>query len=245
MDQSNSNQKKGAVVYLRVSTEEQVDNYSLETQEDICNKEAQKRKLIIRHTFREEGKSAKTITGRPVLIEMLEFCRKHKKDIDAIIIYRLDRISRQTADYLAIRKKLAECDIKLISATEPTGNSPTEKFVETMLAGFAQMDNDVRSERTKNGMKARFLAGLNSGYVPMGYLNNNGYAIKDPEFFDILSYGWDLMATGEKTLNEMVKILSEKGLRGGTKAKPTILRAQQLNRIFRNKFYAGKVISKK
>ena len=245
MEQSSSNEKKGAVIYLRVSTEEQVGNYSLETQEDICSKEAQKRKLIIRHTFCEEGKSAKTITGRPVLIEMLEFCRKHKKDIDAIIIYRLDRISRQTADYLAIRKKLAECDIKLISATEPTGNSPTEKFVETMLAGFAQMDNDVRSERTKNGMKARFLAGLNSGYVPMGYLNKNGYAIKDPIIFDVLLYCWDIMATGEKTLNEMVKILGEKGLRGGTKTKPTILRAQQLNRIFRNKFYAGKVISKK
>ena len=36
-------------------------------------------------------------------------------------------------------------EIKLISVTEPTGNSPTEKFVERMLAGFAQMDNDVRS----------------------------------------------------------------------------------------------------
>jgi len=137
------------------------------TQEDICQKEAIKRGIEVIKVFREEGRSAKTITGRPILIEMLEYCRKNKKKIDAVIAYRVDRISRQTQDYLAIRRKLTECGITLISATEPTGNSPTEKLVETILAGFAQLDNDVRSERTKNGMRARFLAGLPNGKVPL------------------------------------------------------------------------------
>lgn len=92
-----------ALIYLRVSTEEQVENYSLETQEDICVKEAQRRGLEVVQIFREEGKSAKTIKGRPTLLEMLEYCRKNRRTIDAIIIYRLDRMARQTADYLAIR----------------------------------------------------------------------------------------------------------------------------------------------
>lgn len=51
----------------------------------------------------------------------------------------------------------------ILSASEPTGNTPTERFIESMLASFAQMDNDMRSERTKNGLRARFLAGLTSG----------------------------------------------------------------------------------
>ena len=72
-----------AVIYLRVSTEEQVDNFSLDTQLEICTKEAERRGIQINKTFREEGKSAKTITGRPVLIEMLEYCRKNKKSVDA------------------------------------------------------------------------------------------------------------------------------------------------------------------
>ena len=238
---------KQAVIYLRVSTEEQVDNYSLETQENICKKEAGNRKMEIIKIFREEGRSAKTITGRPALIEMLEFCRKNKKNLEAVIVYRLDRVSRQTADYLAIRKKLAECEISLISATEPTGNSPTEKFVETMLAGFAQMDNDVRSERSKNGMRARFLAGLSNGYVPLGYLNKNAYAVKDPATFDIMKRAWDLMATGTKSLREMTEILKELGIKGGRRSNKIehVLRPQTLNTIFRNKFYAGKIISKK
>lgn len=239
-------QSQKAVIYLRVSTEEQVDNYSLDTQNDICTREAERRGYTISHTFREEGRSAKNIHGRPALIEMLEYCRKHKKEIDAVIVYRLDRISRQTADYLAIRKKLFECEIMLISATEPTGNSPTEKFVETMLAGFAQMDNDVRGERSRNGLRARFLAGLGNGCAPLGYLNQNGYAVKDPETFEEMKKGWELMATGKKTLREMAQILNERGLKGGAKkGKVCPVRAQMLNRIFRNKFYTGKVISSK
>ena len=145
---------KKAVIYLRVSTEEQVDNFSLGTQEEICRKDATRKGYEIVKVFREEGKSAKTIIGRPTLLEMFEFCRINKRSLQAIFIYRLDRMSRQTADYLAIRKKLTDYGITLISATEPTGNSPTEKLIETMLAGVAQMDNDVRSERTKNGMRA-------------------------------------------------------------------------------------------
>ena len=250
MDQSifGKNQKKTdrAVVYIRVSSEEQVENYSLSTQEDICKKEAARRKLTIDQIFREEGRSAKTIKGRPALIQMLEYCRKHKREIDTVIVYRLDRISRQTSDYLVIRKKLAECEISLISATEPTGNSPTEKFVETMLAGFAQMDNDVRGERAKNGLRARFLSGLPSGFVPLGYLNQNGYVTKDPRSFDKLKSAWDLMATGTKSLREMAKILEEQGLKVQySTGREFNVKPQTLQRIFRNKFYVGKIISKK
>lgn len=190
--------KDKAVIYLRVSTEEQVDNYSLDTQADICQKEAARQKLEVAEVFREEGRSAKTIINRPTLIELLAYCRKHKKDISAVIVYRLDRISRQTADYLAIRKKLAESEITLISATEPTGDTPTEKFIETMLAGFAQMDNDVRGERSRNGMRARFLSGLLNGRPPLGYLRENGYAVKDSETFEAIKSVWELAGTGTK-----------------------------------------------
>ena len=240
------NEATGAVLYLRVSTDEQVDNYSLGTQEDICKREVEKRNLQICKVFREEGRSAKNIKGRPSLIELLEYCRKNKRNISAVIVYRLDRISRQTADYLAIRKKLSECEIELVSATEPTGNTPTEMFIETMLAGFAQMDNDVRGERSRNGMKARFLAGLTSGYVPLGYLSQNGYAIKDPAAFDEVKAAWELMATGTKSLREIANMLNEQGLRGGRKkGKEPLLRFQTMSRIFHNKFYMGKVTSKK
>lgn len=83
-----SSEKQQAVVYLRVSTEEQVDNYSLDTQANICHKEAERRGLTIAEVFREEGRSAKTIVDRPALIDMLSYCRKNRRQISAVIVYR-------------------------------------------------------------------------------------------------------------------------------------------------------------
>ncbi len=248
MNQVGFNNKKEirkAVVYVRVSTEEQVENYSLDNQVGTCSREAERRGIEIVQTFREEGRSAKNILGRPVLIEMLEFCRKNKREIDALMVYRLDRLSRSTADYLAIRKKLLEFEITLISTSEPTGDSPTEKFVETMLAGFAQMDNDVRGERSRNGLRARFLAGLNTGFAPMGYLNQSGYVTKDPKAWDNVKKAWELMGSGTTTLRQMAQIMNEWGVKERHKDKEYQLRQQTINRIFRNKFYTGVIVSKK
>ncbi len=234
---------KKAVIYLRVSTEEQVDNFSLGTQEEICRKEAARRGFEILKIFREEGKSAKTITGRPALLEMLQFCRRSKKLFSAVFVYRLDRLSRQTQDYLTIRKQMIECEITLISASEPTGNSPTEKLLETILASFAQHDNEVRGERAKNGLRARFLTGLSTGPVPIGYKNEHGYAVKDPLSFDKVHAAWELMLTGTKTLREISKIMTEWGLGKTFKGKKFPLYTQQANRMFRNKFYMGLITS--
>ncbi len=227
---------KQAVIYIRVSSEEQVENFSLGTQEEICRREAKHRGYEVAEVFREEGKSAKTITGRPELLKMLEYCRKNKKSVQAILVYRLDRLSRQTSDYLAIRKRLFDINIAIISATEPTGNSPTEKLLETVLASFAQHDNDVRSERTKNGMRARFLSGMVTNHAPLGYINQSGHALKDPEKFDVVKKLWDLMATGTKSLKEMEKITISWGMRISHKT---------LHRVFRNKFYMGLLTSDK
>ncbi len=227
---------KKAVIYIRVSSEEQVENFSLRTQEEICRRDAKFKGYEVVEVFREEGKSAKTIMGRPELLKMLDYCRKNKRVIQGVFVYRLDRLSRQTADFLALKKRFFDMDIALISASEPTGNSPTEKLLETVLASFAQHDNDVRSERTKNGMRARFLSGLVTNHVPLGYLNQHGYAIKDPETFDSIKRAWDLMATGTTSLNEMSKVMKEWGLN---------YRNQTLQRIFRNKFYMGILTSTK
>lgn len=234
--QNNSLERKNAAIYLRVSTEEQVDNFSLGTQEELCTKEANRRGFDVIEVFREEGRSAKNILGRPVLVALLEYCRRNKRQLDAVFVYRIDRISRQTADYLAIRRKLAEFGIALVSATEPTGESPTEKLIETMLAGFAQLDNDVRSERAKNGLRARFLSGLISGKPPLGYKVQDGYVIKDPNSFEKVKQAWELMATGTKSLNDMAKIMNDLGLRE-KHGKEFKLRSQTVNRIFRQRFY--------
>ncbi len=235
---------KKAVLYLRVSTEEQVDNFSLGIQDEICRKEAERQHYQIDKSFREEGKSAKNIAGRPELIKMLEYCRRNKKKIKAVIVYRLDRVSRSTSDYLAVRKKLNDYGISIISATEPTGNGPTEKLIETILAGFAQLDNDIRGERARNGMYARFKSGLTSSPAPFGYIKVNGYALKDKASFDKLRKAWELMSTGTKSTVEMVEIMNKWGFKRVKDGKKYKLTYKFLLNLFRSKFYAGILESK-
>lgn len=230
---------KKAVLYLRVSTEEQVENFSLGTQEEICKKEVERRHLQIDRIFSEEGKSAKNIIGRPVLIKLLEYCRKNKQKIKAVVVYRIDRISRDTADYLVVRKKLSDCGITIISATEPTGDGPTEKLIETILAAFAQLDNDIRSERAKNGMYARFKAGLTSSLPPLGYIKMNGFVMKDEASFDKLKKAWELMATGTKNSQEMADIMNKMGFKRAKNGKRFKITSKLVLRLFRSKFYTG------
>ncbi len=232
-------QSKKAIMYVRVSTDEQVDNYSLGTQEELCEKEALSRGYDIVDVFREEGKSAKTISGRPTLIKMLSYCLKNRKKIDALFVYRLDRVAREVGDYIAIRKKLYEYQIKLISTREPTGETPSETFMEQVFAATAQYDNAIRGERSINGMYARFKAGLPNA-VPLGYLLKDGFVVKDGPVYDTVKMAWDLMATGTKIGYEVASIINSKGL----KIRGRRPKSKDFYRLFRNKFYCGILTSK-
>jgi site-specific DNA recombinase len=242
--QSNST-KTRAVLYLRVSTEEQVTNFSLANQEEVCRKEAERIGVEVVQVFREAGRSAKTMSGRPVLMEMMDYCRKSKKEINCVITYRIDRISRKTVDYITIRSKLREYDIELVSATEPTDSNPTGNFIETMLASFAQLDNDVKSERSKAGLLARYKAGLISTTAPLGYLNRDGMAVIDPATHDYVRQAWEMMSSGAHSLEDVVIYFRKNHVVVIRSEKLFAVRKQTVSRIFRNKFYCGFLTSSK
>jgi site-specific DNA recombinase len=76
--------------------------------------------------------------------------------------------------------------------------------------------------------------------------SSDGYATKDPDVFDKLKAAGELMATGTKSLHDVADHLNKQGVTEKTRGiHRKKLRAQALSRIFRNKFYAGKVISKR
>ena len=81
------------------------------------------------------------------------------------------------------------------------------------MASFAQHDNDVRSERTRNGMHARFMSGLITRKPPLGYkMNESKIPIEDPETWDKMKQVWDLIAVGNKPLRQMTAIMNKMGL---------------------------------
>ena len=234
--------------YVRVSSDEQVTNFSLENQTGYIERECEKKGWELVKLFREEGASAKTLK-RPALIKCLEFCTNPKNRINFLAVYRLDRLSRETSDYLAVRKNLSKHGVELFSCNEPLGGeSPVDRFLETILAASSQLDNEIRGQRAADGMKNRFMAGWANGTAPLGYksaTDDHGRLIHvyDPILFPKLKKCWHLMASGTKTLSEMTEFMKQQGIKAQRNKK--YVPKQTIQNLFRNKYYVGYIASKK
>lgn len=138
-----------AYCYARVSTQMQVeDGMSLGAQEKqlIAAAEAAGYEAVI---LREEGKSGKSIQGRPVLRQALEDLDTGKAK--ALFVTRLDRLARSTRDFLSIVDRshkygwrLALLDLGLDTA------SYQGRFVVTIMSAMAEMERGMISERQKD-----------------------------------------------------------------------------------------------
>ena len=229
-----------AVIYCRVSTKEQVQNLSLPTQQKACLDYCQRQGYKVDKIFVEEGESAKT-ANRPEFQKMIDYCRNSKGHIDTVVVYALNRFSRDAKIHLAVRATLAAFQVKLRSVTETIDETSSGKFMETIFAGVAQLDNDVRSERTVAGMKSNLQAGRWTFKAPLGYLNTRGpqnekVLSQDPEKAGLIQQAFELYATGLYTKQQVLEKITALGLRGpnGKKLPP-----QALNKILRNPIYAG------
>lgn len=143
----------GAVIYIRVSTKEQTENLSLATQLRACEEYCRREGFEILERFKEEGEGAKT-ADRTELQRLLTYCRTHKGRVHFLVVFNLTRFARDKYDHFALRSHLQSLGISLRSATEPIDDTSTGKLMEGVLAAFAQFDNDVRSDRTRAGMRA-------------------------------------------------------------------------------------------
>jgi site-specific DNA recombinase len=160
-----------AIAYIRVSTDRQVtDGTSLITQEARVHAYIQLMGYELDRLFIEEGETAKT-AGRPALREALTYARRHKGRLDVLIFPKVDRFARYTEDYFALKGTLRDLGIRLESIDERFDASPAGRFMETVLAAQAQFDNEVRSERSKNGMIEAVRAGRWVWKAPLGYRN--------------------------------------------------------------------------
>lgn len=145
-----------AAIYCRVSTDDQTQGTSLNTQEAECRAFAEGRGLEVVSVFKGEGESAKT-TQRPAFQEMLKFCTANKGKVEAVIVWKLDRFSRNAGDANTEKAKLAKIGIQVYSATEPALNedNPAARLTFTVLTRVPQFDNEIRGERARLGMKRR------------------------------------------------------------------------------------------
>src|SRR5438309_7516503 len=124
------------VIYCRVSSKEQVEGTSLESQEAACREYARRNGIEITRVFIERGESAK-FADRTQLLELLEFCRDRQNAVQAMLVWKIDRLARNVGDHFNIKANLLKQNVRVVSVTEPIDSNPEGKLLETILAGFA------------------------------------------------------------------------------------------------------------
>jgi len=239
-DRSKLPEMIGAVIYVRVSTKEQTENLSLPTQLKACEEYCQRQNFHVLARFREEGESAKT-ADRTELQKLLQFCRTNKGGVQ-FVVFNLTRFARDKYDHFALRAHLKSLGISLRSATEPIDDTSTGKLMEGVLAAFAQFDNDVRSDRTRGGMRAALELGRWTFLAPLGYLNahrSTGRSlVPDPERAPLVRRAFQDFATGRFTKDEIRKSVIALGLKT-RRGKP--VPSQTFDAMLRNRVYIGQI----
>lgn len=224
---------------MRVSTKEQVEEgNSLTTQEKICREYGIHKGYDIVEVFIEQGESAKT-SDRTELQRLLRYCSDKKNGIKAVIIYRLDRLSRNTDDYSQLRLLLKRYGVEIKSTSEHFENNPVGRFMENTMANIAQFDNDVRSERCAGGMKDAMREGRYVWSAPVGYNNVRvaGKATIAPSDMAIrIREAFELIARNTHAMEDIRKMVEKGGLlhKGG---KP--VGKAYFYKLFHNKIYMG------
>lgn len=232
------------IIYCRVSSLEQVNGTSLENQREVCSKYATDKSIEVTEVFVEKGESA-TAATRTELLRALDYCRKHKHQIAAFIVWKVDRFARNTTDHYGLQAELLKYGTRLYSATEAIINEgPLGKMAEAMLAGYAQFENDMRKQRCEGGMQRKIADGIWPWRPPIGYLHakklsdrrKNSADEPDPRRFATIKKGLKEFANGRHTIASLTDEFNGWGLTTST-GKPVY--RQFVDRMLTDKYYAG------
>ena len=226
-----------SAIYVRVSTDRQAEEgYSLDAQrarlEAYCT--AQDWQLCPEHIYIDAGESAKT-TVRPAYQRMIAA-------IDAGIVRRavavkLDRLSRNTADFLNLLDYCDARQVGIVSIAESFDTStPVGRAVVTVLMAFAELERQQITGRVMvgKGEKAK-RGGFNGAPTPYGYTYTDGQFGIDEERAATIRSIFDEFIAGS-TMTDIARRLDAENTptaRGGTWAAAT------LSHMLRNGAYAG------
>jgi len=231
-----------AIVYCRVSSKEQIEGTSLESQESACREYARQHDLAVVRVFIERGESAK-FADRTQLLDLIDYCKANKGVVQVLLVWKVDRFARNVGDHFNVKALLAKYGVRIVSVTEPIDTKPEGKLMETILAGFAQFDNDIRALRTVQGMNKKLQEGISPWKPPLGYKTATvrGEKKNQPDvpcqpLFGLLQKAWKEFATGGYTKAEMLRLMTNWGIlaRHGKPMSP-----QSLDYVFSNPYYAG------
>ncbi len=227
-------------VYIRVSTEEQAnEGYSLDAQKEELLAHCDIMGYNVFNVYVDDGYSGRK-TNRPAYRQMMS-------DIDswdAILVLKMDRIHRNTRNFIEMMDILQKKGKDFMSRQEQLNtNNAMGRFVMQMIQGIAQLESEQIGERTRDGMrqKAETLGDSDDDKRTMGFTPPFGYRIQDgrladePDEQSVVKMIFELYIMGE-TIDSICYSLNRQGM---LTRKGNPWNKYNLRNILHNPIYAG------
>lgn len=225
-----------AVAYIRVS-KEKADGYSPETQLRKIREYCRMRDWVIVEEFRDLDESGRK-EDRPDFQRMIEFI-KNEGGIDYVVVYRVDRFSRSTKDFLYYLDILEKHGCNLVSVNESfDASTPFGRAMVSMLAVFAQLESDAIGERIRDNLahavrQRKIHLGARP---PYGYTRQKGRLTVHPEQAKHVRWIYQRYWEGEGT-RTLARQLTEAHVPTPTGRR--VWRYTTVQTILENPVYAG------
>ena len=157
-----------AVVYARYSSSNQREE-SIEGQLRECSDFANRKGYTIVKTYADRAISSKNADNRPEFMQMITDSKQ--KNFEVVIVWKIDRFSRDKYDSVHYKNVLKKNGVSVISATEPIDDSPEGQLMESIFEGFSvyyikDLSLKVSRGMTENALKSKF----NGGNPTFGYI---------------------------------------------------------------------------
>lgn len=235
---------KRCLLYSRVSTEIQVDGYSLDVQKNGLKRFAEREEMTVVDIYEDAGKSGKSIEGRPAFKKLLSDV-ENGLDVDYVLVYKLSRFGRNAADILNSLALLQTYDVNLICIEEGIDSSQTSgKLLISVLSAVAEIERENILEQTMNGRREKARQGKwNGGPPPYGYMIKDGILQIEEDEAKIVKMVFEMYTTTKIGYTGIAKYLN---LQGITKKKRkesgiTIFSGRFIQILLDNPVYCGKI----
>ncbi len=229
-----SGKRINAVIYARYSSDSQRDA-SIDGQIRVCRDYANREGYTVIGEYIDRAKSARN-ANRDDFQRMI--ADSEKRLFDVVLVYKLDRFSRDRYDTLYYKKLLKNNGVRVVSATEYISPGSDGIVVESMLVGYAEYYSAELSEKIHRGQKENALQGKNNGGgVPLGYaLDSTTQTLKvDPITAPLVVEIYERFISGE-TLRSIADDFNARGIRTST---GTTFNKNSFHHILRNRKYIG------
>jgi site-specific DNA recombinase len=228
---------KKAIIYIRVSTDEQADKgYSLRHQEEFLKKYCEFNNIEALEVIKEDY-SAKTF-NRPAFTQLLNKLKSRKLRADFLVFTKWDRFSRNAPDAYAMISTLNKLGIEPQAIEQPLDlNIPENKIMLAFYLSAPEVENDRRSLNTIAGMRRAKKEGRWVSTAPRGYENKydagNKKIIIHNKDAPVLKWAFEQLSTGKFTVEDIRKQCGEKGFD---------FKRGSFHEIFKNPIYCGRII---